>query len=247
MRFNSAVLRCTLIFILQNTMFIKLALGLVIGSSAIATHAQTITDIQTQTGRSAYAQDGRNVIVRNPFGLCWRSGYWTPSDAVPGCDGQLAPPVAKITAPPVPALQDTAPAPSIAARPAPKRCDFAATLENDQTFAFNETSLNDAAKRHIDEVVTRRIASCTEIENIVVTGHADRLGAPAYNQKLSEGRAEAVAQHLRNRNVVPVIRTVGAGSSEPVKSCDNLRGRKQLLECLAPNRRVTIEVSGTTN
>jgi OOP family OmpA-OmpF porin len=241
------VLRFTFIFNSQNNMFIKLAFGLVIGSAAIATHAQTITDIKTQTGHSAYAQDGRNVIVRNPFGLCWRSGYWTPSDAVPGCDGQLAPPVAKITAPPVPALQDTPPAPPIAARPAPKRCDFTATLENDQTFAFNQTSLNDAAMRHIDEEVVRKIGSCTEIENIVVIGHADRLGAPAYNQKLSEGRAEAVTQYLKNRNVAPVIKTVGAGSSAPIKSCDNLRGRQQLIECLAPNRRVTIEVSGTAN
>jgi OOP family OmpA-OmpF porin len=31
-------------------------------------------------------QDARGVIARDPFGLCWRTGYWTPADAVPGCD-----------------------------------------------------------------------------------------------------------------------------------------------------------------
>jgi OOP family OmpA-OmpF porin len=231
----------------ENNMFIKLAFGLVIGSATIGTLAQTITDIQAQRGNSAYAQNGSNVIVRNPYGLCWRSGYWTPSDAVPGCDGQLAPPVAKITAPAVPALPSSAPAPSVVADAAPKRCDFTATLENDQTFAFDKAVLSHAAKRRIDEEVVRKLTTCGSIENVMITGHTDRIGLPPYNQKLSEQRAGAVARYLKSKNIAPVMRTVGAGSTQPINICGDVHGRQKLIDCLAPNRRVTIEVKGTAN
>lgn len=62
---------------------------LVIAASSVAAFsasAQDMTDIKASTPNSAYVQDGRGVIVRDPFGLCWRTGYWTPADAVPGCD-----------------------------------------------------------------------------------------------------------------------------------------------------------------
>ena len=49
-------------------------------------YAPLTTDIQANKPYSAYVQDARGVIARNPFGLCWRTGYWTPADAVPGCD-----------------------------------------------------------------------------------------------------------------------------------------------------------------
>ena len=230
----------------KNNMFIKLAFGLVIGWAAGGTTiAQTVTDIRAQTG-SAYAQDGSEVIVRNPFGLCWRSGYWTPSNAVPGCDGQLAPPVAKITAPAAPALPST-PRPLVAASPSPKRCDFTVMLVNDQTFAFNKATLSSPAKRFIDEEVLRRLAACTKIENVLITGHTDRIGTQQYNQKLSKKRADAVARYLNSQNIKPSIQTFGAGSAQPIEICNNKLGRKQLLACLAPNRRVAIEVKGTIN
>ena len=56
---------------------------------AFSASAQVVTDIQAKQPNSAYVQDSRGVIVRDPFGLCWRTGYWTPADAVPGCDGPL--------------------------------------------------------------------------------------------------------------------------------------------------------------
>jgi OOP family OmpA-OmpF porin len=46
------------------------------------------TDIR-RTAHSA-PQDQRGVIARNPFGLCRRTGYWTPADAVPGCTCRCA-------------------------------------------------------------------------------------------------------------------------------------------------------------
>jgi len=215
-----------------------LALAATIGLSAAAATAQT--DIKANPDKSAYLQDGRGVIARSPFGLCWRTGYWTPADAVAGCDGELVPPVAKPTAPAI-----AAPAPAPAAAPAaPKRCDFALTLAADQTFAFNKAVLNSAAKKRIDDEAIAKLGNCSKVDIIMVTGHTDRLGTQQYNQKLSEKRADAVAAYLKSKGVKAEIDTLGAGKTQSVKACDDKLPRKQLIECLAPNRRVVVEVRG---
>jgi OOP family OmpA-OmpF porin len=213
-----------------------LALALALSLGVASAFAQT--DIQARTPSSAYLQDARGVIARSPFGLCWRTGTWTPADAVPGCDGELAPPVAKPIAPPVAAPAAAAPA------PAPKRCDFAVTLKNDETFAFNKATLNPAAKAHIDTEVMPKLASCAKVDIVIVTGHSDRLGSQQYNQKLSEKRAEAVAAYLKSKGVGAEIDIMGAGKTQSVKACDDKLPRKQLIACLAPNRRVVIEGRG---
>lgn len=215
-----------------------LALAATIGLSAAAATAQT--DIKANPDKSAYLQDGRGVIARNPFGLCWRTGYWTPADAVAGCDGELAPPVAKPTAPAI-----ATPAPAAAPAPAaPKRCDFAVTLSADQTFDFNKATLNAAAKKRIDDEAIAKLGNCSKVDIVMVTGHTDRLGTQQYNQKLSEKRADAVAAYLKSKGVSAEIDTLGAGKTQSVKACDDKLPRKQLIECLAPNRRVAIEVRG---
>ena len=215
------------------------AIALVAGSSSAL--SQTASDIKAPAS-SAYAQDSRGVIVRTPYGLCWRTGPWTPADAIPGCDGELVPPVAKPTAPAiVAATPEPAPKP---APVAPKRCDFAVTLGNDQAFGFDRAILNSAAKKRIDDEVMAKLANCAKVDTILVTGHADRLGTQQYNQKLSEKRANAVAGFIRSRGVSAEIDTLGAGKTQSIKSCDDKLPRAKLVECLAPNRRVVIEVRG---
>lgn len=219
-------------------MFKPLALVLTVGLCATAATAQT--DIKANP-ESAYLQDGRGVIARSPFGLCWRTGYWTPAEAVPGCDGELAPPIVKPTAPAI-----AAPAP-VPAPAAPKRCDFAVTLSADQTFAFNKATLNGAAKKRIDDEVIATLGNCSKVDIIMVTGHTDRIGTQQYNPKLSEKRADAVAAYLKSKGVNAEIDTLGAGKTQVVKVCDDKQPRGQLIECLAPNRRVVIEVRGLAN
>lgn len=219
----------------------NLAFGLVLGISATSAIAQTAADIQANAGKSTYLQDSRGVITRSPFGLCWRSGTWTPADAVPGCDGELVPPVAKVTAPAIVPPPQPAPAPVAAA---PKRCDFATTLSSDQTFTFNKAVLSDSAKKRIDDETLTKLANCAKVDLVLVTGHTDKLGTHQYNQKLSEKRADAVAAYLKSKGVGAEIDTLGAGKTQSIKACDDKLPRAQLIECLAPNRRVVIEVRG---
>lgn len=220
------------------------ALGLFIGISTAGAAAQGATDIQADTAKSMYLQDGRGIISRTPFGLCWRTGHWTPADAVPGCDGELAPPIAKAIAPDiVPPAQQT---PAVLAAPEPKRCDFAATLSSDETFAFNKAVLSSAAKKRIDGEILDKLASCAKVDLILVTGHTDRLGSQQYNQKLSERRAYAVAAYLKSKGVAAEASALGAGENQPIQACEERLSRAQLIDCLAPNRRVVIEIQGTT-
>src|SRR3569833_3399871 len=221
-------------------MFNKLAFAILFGSAAFDASSQAITDIQAKQESSAYAQDVRGTILRSQYGLCWRTGYWTQGDAVIGCDGQLEPPVAKATAPAI--------APPVAAAPAaalpPERSGFAVTLTNDQAFTFNKAALSNAAKNRIDDEEKTKQNGCAKVDLMVVTGHTDRIGSKQYNQKLSQKRAAAVASYLKAKGVAANINVVGAGATQPVKSCSAKLSRKNLIACLSPNRRVVIEAQG---
>jgi OOP family OmpA-OmpF porin len=221
----------------------KMAIGLVVGSVTAAAFSQSVTNIQANPEGGAYLQDSRGVIVRGGTGQCWRTGPWTPSDSVAGCDGELVPPIAKPIAPAI-APQAPAIAQTPAAPAAPQRCDFSVTLANDETFGFNKAALTNAARKRIDAEVLPRLASCTQVEIVLITGHTDRLGSHQYNQKLSEKRAALVADYLKSKGTGAQIDVLGAGKTQSVKACSDKQPRARLVECLAPNRRVVIEARG---
>jgi outer membrane protein OmpA-like peptidoglycan-associated protein len=69
-----------------------------------------------------------------------------------------------------------------------------------------------------------------------VAGHTDSIGSDAYNDQLSQRRAQAVASYLTSRGVNSQrLMTVGGGERYPVASNDTEAGRAQ-------NRRVEISV-----
>ncbi len=198
----------------------------------------------------AYVIDARNEVATSGFGLCWRTGYWTPaaagSDAAGcACDKDLMP---REKCEPAPAAAPAAAAPATpAAAAAPKKCDFTSTLKNDQLFDFNKAKLKPAAMAQLDRDVIGRLGTCAQVNMILITGHTDRLGSHQHNQKLSEKRAEAVKAYLVKQGVNPdLIETMGAGKTQAVPgvSCADTLPRKKLIECLAPNRRTDIEVKG---
>lgn len=76
---------------------------------------------------------------------------------------------------------------------------------------------------------------------IQVTGYTDRKGQPAYNQKLSQRRAQTVAELLVQRGVAPErIRIAADGETSKYQSCEAQQKRSVEIQCLAPNRRVSI-------
>jgi outer membrane protein OmpA-like peptidoglycan-associated protein len=69
-----------------------------------------------------------------------------------------------------------------------------------------------------------------------VYGHTDSTGPTAYNQQLSEQRAQAVANYLISRGVNPVrVVARGFGETQPIADNSTAFGREQ-------NRRVELEI-----
>lgn len=204
-----------------------------IGTSAFA---QT-PGIDTK-GTVGYVIDQRANVAKSGFGLCWRTGYWTPAMAIAECDPDL------VKAPVVAAAQAAAkPAP---AAPAPKKCDFTSVLATDATFKFNKSDLTPAAKAQLDKDVLGKLGGCAKVDSVTVTGHTDRLGSDKYNDALSAKRAESVKAYLSGKGASGVT-AQGVGESQPLSDvkCDEKMSRAKQIKCLAPNRRVVVDVKGT--
>jgi outer membrane protein OmpA-like peptidoglycan-associated protein len=75
---------------------------------------------------------------------------------------------------------------------------------------------------------------------VEVAGHTDNTGPADYNQKLSERRANAVAQYLESQGLVSNrVVTIGAGETRPVADNSTPEGRQA-------NRRVELTLTPLT-
>ena len=196
---------------------------------------------------SAIAQDkgyivaptSDNVVVKNPFGLCWRTGYWTPAMATLECDPDLVPKKPVPAPAPAPKAAPPAPAPAPAPKPAPKPAPVKekVTMAADAHFDFDKSALKPEGKAKLDDLVGKLKA--VNLEVVIAIGHTDSIGSKAYNQKLSVRRANSVKQYLVSKGIeANRIYTEGKGETQPVASNKTKDGR-------AKNRRVEIEVVGT--
>ena len=193
-----------------------------------------------KTGTVAYAIDQNGNVVKSGYGLCWRTGYWTPAMAIEACDPDL---VKKAEAPmKTRAVQVPPPAPAAAPKPAAQKV----TLAADALFDFNKATLRPEGQAKLDKLAGD--IKGIKLEVIIAVGHADRFGTDAYNQKLSEKRAEAVKAYLVSKGIEPNrVYTEGKGKKQPITKADQCKGpkSKKVVDCLQPDRRVEIEVIGT--
>src|SRR2546422_9005245 len=83
-----------------------------------AASAQTV-------GNDGYARDLSADVVKNPFGLCWRTAQWTEAKAIAECDADAAPkPMKKVEAAPAPVVP-FAPEPKLVEAPRPQPAPIA--------------------------------------------------------------------------------------------------------------------------
>jgi OOP family OmpA-OmpF porin len=120
------------------------------------------------------------------------------------------------------------------------------TLDSKVLFDFDKAVLRPEGMAAIDSQVIARLGSIQKLEVVLVTGHTDPIGSDAYNQKLSERRADAVRDYLVKKGVPKDrIEAIGVGEKQPVAGlvCDqkNLKAR---IECLQPDRRVEVQAKG---
>lgn len=130
--------------------------------------------------------------------------------------------------------------------PAPKPATFTVTLGVDESFEPGAgPRLTPAGKAKLDGEVIAKAKELSRVDLIVVSGHSDRLGDAADNQKRSEERAEAVLEYLKSQRIgAPFMDAMGFGQTLPVKQCPGEMPKGELAACLAPNRRIVVEVKG---
>jgi OOP family OmpA-OmpF porin len=187
-----------------------------------------------------YMTDVNGNVVRNNFGQCWRTGYWTEALAIAECETavvkQEVPKVEAKPAPqPVAAAAPAAPAPAPVAQPAESwrttLIEKPVRLEG-ASFAPGSAKLLPGASSKLDEVVNA--ANQSQDIRLNVVGYTDSTGSAQKNVKLSQGRADAVKAYLVKKGVAADrISSKGMGADNPIADNTTAEGR-------AKNRRVEV-------
>jgi OOP family OmpA-OmpF porin len=166
-------------------------------------------------------------------GLTWAFGGPPPAPVVPVTTSTRTQETTVETTP--------APAPIVAPPPPPPAPVMKKyTLSASELFGFNSAKLGPNQPK-LDEVAATMNGN-SDIANVTIVGYTDRIGSTAYNQKLSEQRANSVKTYLQGKGVAESrLTAVGKGEADPVVECKDEKKRPALIKCLEPNRRVEIE------
>ncbi len=104
------------------------------------------------------------------------------------------------------------------------------TFNSDVLFAVNSSTLKPGGYDELNRVA--KVLNQYPQTTITIAGHTDSTGSEAYNQKLSERRAEAVKTALVNMGVNTArMTTIGYGKGRPIADNSTEAGRQM-------NRRV---------
>jgi OOP family OmpA-OmpF porin len=125
---------------------------------------------------------------------------------------------------------------------------FSVDSGTDALFGFGKSTIQPTGKRALDKFAANLKGA--HYRTITVTGNTDRIGSSASNMKLSLRRADAVKDYLVVSAGISAdkISARGAGESNPLtkpNECKGNKATKKLIACLAPDRRVEVDVTGT--
>ena len=132
-----------------------------------------------------------------------------------------------------PYSEDATP-PSVMEAPAVQD-DEVIVLNDNVLFEFDSAVLTGDAERVLDQIVQRLNGS--DVVTVEVVGHTDSRGSDAYNQSLSQKRAQSVVNYLGSHGLDKAkLHASGKGESQPVADNATDSGRAQ-------NRRVELHVN----
>ncbi len=167
-------------------------------------------------------RDTEGAIVHNSWGTCVRGNWDVDHD--PCAESQIV----EIT------QQEPPP-------PQPRTV----IAQEDRTlyFDFNKSVLTPEDIQKLNSL-DQKINSADDIQAAQVVGYADRIGTASYNQKLSEKRAEAVRSYMIAHGLLKPssTETRWVGKSQPSAECPASLPREQMIQCLQPDRKVTVEI-----
>lgn len=142
---------------------------------------------------------------------------------------------------------ETVAAPAPVPAPEPIMVDKTFELSSDVLFAFGKADLKEEGL----QALTTLYQDLSEIRpkdgEAIVIGYTDRIGTEKVNIRLSQARAEAVANYLASQGLpASKIRVEGRGAEDSLtgNECDSIKKKSALITCLAPDRRVEVRVTG---
>ncbi|PID61074.1 MAG: flagellar motor protein MotB [Gammaproteobacteria bacterium] len=198
---------------------------LLIASQALFAQEDETPIAVPDTGAGGYvASDGS--VVKTGSGDCLHDSSYSADAPINACEG-----IEEMEE--APAVEETA-----VEEPPPEPAVTSATLDGEALFDTDSATLGSVAEQQVMSLV-EQLRGFDEITAISVVGHTDSRGAEAYNQALSERRANAVADYLSAALPDVEITASGAGESEPVSSNDTPEGRQL-------NRRVFIQATASS-
>lgn len=206
--------------------------------SVMALSMMSLLSVAHAESSGGYLTDSRGAVVKSGTGLCWRTGSWPPAQATQECDPDLV----KVEKPVEPSKVMEKPkqvmeVPKMVVPPRPM------TINLKEYFNFDKSDLTKESEEKLNMLASK--IKSLNLEVVTVTGFADRFGSEDYNQKLSEKRAAVVKEALISKGIdANKIYTEGKGEFNPEVECPGKKSAK-VIECLAPNRRVDVEVIGS--
>jgi OOP family OmpA-OmpF porin len=119
------------------------------------------------------------------------------------------------------------------------------TVATDALFAFGSAVLTADAAQALD-ALARHLAQAS-YHSVDIAGHADALGRPGYNRRLSAQRAKTVRDYLVARGVdrsKVTLSALGSENSLTAELCAGFKG-EELIACMQPDRYAGVTVKGS--
>ena len=184
----------------------------------------------TEDAWPGYRTDGRGQLLKTADGHCWRTADWSEDKAVPECDVAITgEPVAEVKEAVAPVVEKPAPDKRV---PEPLRV----------TFACDAADLTEASRIALKawyQEVARLEGPVVKID-----GYSDPLGSHAYNQRLAEQRAQAVADWWKLQgDSIATLEVKGHGEDSRVSGghCQSVAA-DNLKHCYQQDRRVDLRI-----
>ena len=181
---------------------------------------QEISIINRGDGTGSY-NDGKLSIINNGDGTALVNGV-TITDAP---KVEKVPPLGKF--PPVESLKPV------------ESCGTVITLEDGILFDFGKSDIRPEAAQTLSTLAT--VLNDAKVPSAHIYGHTDSVSDEAFNQKLSEDRANAVKNELSKDGVTATMDATGYGETKPVAPNENPDGSDNPAG-RALNRRVEIYI-----
>ncbi len=214
-------------------------IGMMPGLSSLEGGHLHVSDSGSHLSGTVASEEGRSRMIEKARGL-FGSGF--ESDMV-----VAGPPVEVAEPGPEKAAEAPAGQPTEVPAEQPAAGDNALTLQSCQEkidalkqegkilFEYNRAVVSRDSYALLDRIadVVKTCESVLKHARLAIVGHTDSRGSEAYNQALSQRRAEAVRKYLIGAGVdAALVYSAGKGESDPVASNDTEEGRAQ-------NRRIT--------